>query len=868
MRNVALLFLLITFPSISFCQINNPAASPSSIINFGNARFTILTPQLVRMEYSAKKEFEDKASLVFINRHLPTPPFTSRQSGSTITIQTKEITLAFINDGKPFNNENLSVQLKNGMYSTQWKPGMRDTGNLKGTMRTLDQVNGWEGEKNLENGLLSRSGWVLVDDSKSPLFNGDKVWNWVIDRTDTTAIDLYLFAYGNEYKKALLDYTKVAGKIPMPPKYAFGYWWSRYWIYNDAEFRNLVTNFKSMNIPMDVLIIDMDWHETYNFSGLNVKTDPEGQMLGWTGYTWNKSLFPDPPQFFKWTEKEGLKTALNLHPASGVPPMEEKYGAFAAKFGFDTTQKKYIPFDMSNKKWAQTYFNVLLKPMEKMGVDFWWLDWQQYLMDKNIKNLTNTWWLNYTFFTNMENEGEKRPFLFHRWGGLGNHRYQIGFSGDAHTNWETLDFETYFTATASNVGYGYWSHDIGGHIFDGPTDGEMYLRWLQFGVLSPILRTHSSKISEIERRIWKFPNQFLAMREAIKLRYTLAPYIYNAAREAYDSGVSICRPMYYNYPDNEEAYNYKTQYNFGNDIIAAPITSAASKENYLAQRKFWLPEGQWLEYSTGALLKGNTSYDRQYTQEEIPMFLKEGSIIPLNPEMKNLQEQPSKNVLLFVPGLNKGQVTLYEDDGHTDSYKKGGVSYRKITRENDSDKKIKIQIEPQTGTYKGQVTQQAFELRLPNTIAPVQVIVDGKQYPFVADGRPGTWSYSNTDLATIINIPKTSIRKKIEIVLSFDKPLQDQYNVLNGNKGFLARMATVTEKLKFIVAEKDWGGTLPNSVYEAANGTNIILYHPEKVYELLKKFNASKADLKNVLLAIPYVAKDRIVPLVEYLELK
>jgi len=111
-----------------------------------------------------------------------------------------------------------------------------------------------------------------------------------------------------------------------------------------------------------------------------------------------------------------------------------------------------------------------------MGIDFFWLDWQQWIENKNVKGLSNTWWLNYVFFTEMEREGKNRPLLFHRWGGLGNHRYQIGFSGDTHITWQSLSFQPYFTSTAGNVGYGYWSHDIGGHY-----GGEQHRRCIYDG---------------------------------------------------------------------------------------------------------------------------------------------------------------------------------------------------------------------------------------------------------------------------------------------------------------------------------------------------------------------------------------------------
>jgi hypothetical protein len=191
----------------------------------------------------------------------------------------------------------------------------------------------------------------------------------------------------------------------------------------------------------------------------------------------------------------------------------------------------------------------------------------------------------------MERRGEKRPLIFHRWGGLGNHRFQVGFSGDTESTWASLAFQTYFTPTAANVGFGYWSHDIGGHM-PGPVDPELYTRWVQFGAFSPILRTHTTKNPDAERRIWAYPPEYArAMRDTFLLRYALIPYIYTASRQTYDTGVPFLRPMYFEYPASEEAYTFKEQYLFGDDMLVAPVVSARSKDTRLATKSLWLPPG-------------------------------------------------------------------------------------------------------------------------------------------------------------------------------------------------------------------------------------------------------------------------------------
>ena len=221
--------------------------------------------------------------------------------------------------------------------------------------------------------------------------------------------------------------------------------------------------------------------------------------------SWNKTLFPDPEDFLAKIHAEGLKTTLNLHPASGIEPWEKAYPAMARAMGIDPATRKYVPFNITDKKFATNYMDLVHHPLEKQGIDFWWLDWQQE-QKTEMPGVMPTWWLNYVHFTDQQREG-KRPLLFHRWGGLGNHRYQIGFSGDTVSVWDSLAFQPWFTATAANVGYAYWSHDIGGHM-PGAVDPELFTRWVEFGAFSPILRTHTTKNPASERRVWAYPEPY------------------------------------------------------------------------------------------------------------------------------------------------------------------------------------------------------------------------------------------------------------------------------------------------------------------------------------------------------------------------
>ena len=839
------IFLKIIFPII-FLSFNSSAqryvgeADPGAIVVEGNVRFEILTPHIIRMEWSEDGKFEDHASLTFTNRKLPVPEFQKTKTTDELVIKNEVFELHYkLNSGK-FNGENLKVIFQDNGKRKSWAPGQINNGNLLGTYRTLDGVNG---ATDLEPGLLSREGWTLIDDSRRPLFDNSD-WQWVMPRPGKDEQDLYLFMYGNQYKTILKEFTDVAGKIPLPPRFAFGYWWSRYWKYTDQDFKELINEFKIHDVPLDVLVIDMDWHivnkPEWFKNGERLK-DQAGQPYGWTGFTWNKAVFPDPKKFLAYTDRLNLKTCLNLHPASGIQPHEEIYPEFARAMGQDPSEKKYVPFDITNKKFAVNYFNLILHPLEKEGIDFWWLDWQQWSTTK-IEGVNPTFYLNYVHFSDMEREGTKRPLLYHRWGGLGNHRYQIGFSGDTHITWQSLDFQPFFTATASNVCYGYWSHDIGGHYSGDKKNPELYTRWIEWGIFSPILRTHCTKDREIERRIWAYkPEYFNIMRNTIKLRYSLIPYIYTEARSAYDNGISILRPMYYDYPSEETAYNMKHQYMFGDDFIVAPITHPIGKDSsgtdslYTVQ-KVWLPEGNWIEWFSGTLLKGNQIYKRPASLEDIPVYVKAGAIIPMQKNVNNTAINNGDLLILNIfPGEN-GKTRIYDDEGNNDNYKSGKFTFTNVSFEKNSDGDISVEISPVEGVFENMPLKRKYELRFPVSYPPEKVSINGMNCTYKKDKSENTWNYDGNTFTSCICSDTFSVHERVKIDVKF---MNGDLNSLSGRKkqiNSLVKLAGFVNGNSFM--EKIWDEEKSNSddINVFAETGDRITMDPGTIKSELDKF--------------------------------
>jgi alpha-glucosidase (family GH31 glycosyl hydrolase) len=859
MKNTLMLILSLCWISVSFSQTNNPVANPAAIVTFGNARFTVLTPEVIRMEWSEDAKFTDNASLTFVNRNLEVPQFSQKASKSSIEIKTQKLTLIYKSLTDSFSVKNLSVTFMMEGKPVKWIPGVVNKGNLFGTTRTLDGCGGnllynrqtqKDDTISLEKGIISRDGWVLIDDSKRPLFDNSD-WAWVKSREAKKQQDLYFFGYGTDYKNALADYTKIGGHIAMPPKFAFGSWWSRYWEYTDKELRELVNEFETYNVPLDVFVIDMDWHlvdkpEWFDKDGKRKKDQAE-QNFGWTGFTWNKDYFPNPDKFLQWTNEKNLQTCLNLHPASGIQPHEEQYPAMAKAMGIDPASQKYVPFDITDKKFATNYMDLILHPMEKAGIDFWWLDWQQWGGTK-IPGVNPTFYLNYVHYSDMERQNKVRPLIFHRWGGLGNQRYQIGFSGDTKISWKSLAYQPYFTSTAANVGFGYWSHDIGGHM-GGISSPELYTRWIQWGAFSPIMRTHCSKDPKIERRIWAYPTEnFKAMRNAYLQRYALIPYLYSQARVAYETGISICHPLYYDYPKEENAYAFSNQYMFGNDMLLSPIVKPIGADSLFASQKIWLPEGNWYELYSGTILKGNQIVDRPFTIDEVPVYVKEGAIIPMQPRMNRVDEKKLNTLILSVYPGKSGATTLYEDEGNNNNFKQNAFVKTEISFAKTGNTTTVI-VNPAKGTYPGMVQERSFELRFPCSFPAKTVKVNGKVVDFNENATKNSWNYNGDELTTVVFTSDYAVNQKTIVEVEF---MEGDITQLSGKKGQFADLMKAV-KLASNVRLNKANYDFQEMVRISQSGT-AITYNPSSIQTEITSFNTR---YKNVIELLGKAAKEK-----------
>jgi alpha-glucosidase (family GH31 glycosyl hydrolase) len=707
-------------------------ADDNSQVMLGHARFTVITPQLIRMEYAPAGQFVDDPSWFAVNREARWNDAKVTRAAGEIVIDTGVIRLTYHDDGKPFSAGNLAATVRRGEEHVDWHPGLANGGNLGGTARTLD---GARGPFRLGDGLLSRDGWYVLDDSRSDLFAGD----WVKQRPSTGNIDQYFFGYGDDFRAAFRSLTAIGGNVPMPRKYALGVWYSRYWPHSANEFKQIVQGYTDHGFPLDTIVMDMDWHLNRTPPNLQHKVDT------WTGYTWDTRLIPDPPALLKWFHEQGLHVTLNDHPAEGVQAHEEMYTAFMKAMGADPSTGAALPFDAGDKHYLDTFYQFTHLPRDEEGVDFWWLDWQQYQKTRSIPDLDNLAVLNWYNYQRSSADGQ-RGQSFSRWAGWGDQRYPIAFSGDADTGFPMLGFEVPFTATAGNVGCFFWTHDIGGHT--GGRNEESYGRWCQFGALTATLRSHSSRDGTTDRRPWNYPAwDEASMRVSFGLRSRLMPYLYTCMRESTADSFPFIRPMYLDRPTIETAYHQSQEFQFGDNLLVAPITSAGVGPQHVAMQAVWFPpESDWYDYFTGEKFAGGEHAVAVAPIDEFPLYVRAGVPLPMQPfTLRPGSATLDTLIVRCYPGADgvTGTSNVYEDDGVTTGYTHGQSATTPLSYVRHGDN-VTITVGPSAGTYTGGPDRRGVIVELPCTQAG-------------ATSDAGSCTYDTATITTRIELPAAPV---------------------------------------------------------------------------------------------------------------
>ena len=696
-----------------------------AMITGRNYRITVLSVVLIRLEYSPEGRFENRPTELATFRRFQPPKFFIKNDLEFLTITTNYFKLEYQKE-KPFYGTKLApdINLRVSLSNTDkiWYFGAPEARNFKGTTYSLDNA---EGSISFEKGLYSTDGFASIDDSKSLILNED---GSLIKREDQR-IDTYLFLYRKDFGFCLRDYFKLTGKPPLIPRYALGNWWNKNVAYTDKQIEELIENFKFHNIPLSVLLLNKNWHIMH-----------EGTS---TGFTFNYKLIDNPKELIDNLHSKNIHIGLNINPMEGISPDEIAYSRFKQESKYEG--EGIIPFNVYNPDMLNAYFDELIKPLYDFGTDFFWIDYN------NPKNISILRTLNRYHTDDFKRFYNKRPMILSRNGLIASHKYPILYSGETIVSWKNLNLIPEFNSKSSNIGLSFWSHDIGGYKL-GIEDPELYMRFVQLGAYSPILRFSSDSSHYYKREPWLWDvKTYLIVKDYLNLRHRLIPYIYTESYKYSQTGLPLIQPIYYRYPEIYDELDYKNEYYFGSELFISPITT---KKNIIMNRtvqRIFLPNGIWYDFKTGKKFMGGKRYVTFYEDEDYPVFAKRGTIIPLAIlDEKNLNDtsNPKDLEIQIFPGQSN-TYKLYEDDGTTLEYEKGAYLITDIDY-NYQLNNYTVIIRPTSGTPKVVMPTRNYKIRFRNVRKPSDVIV------YIGENKIDNYEYSieeNDFLVIIPNVP-------------------------------------------------------------------------------------------------------------------
>ncbi len=612
-------------------------ANPSCIFKGNNYRITVLTERLIRLEYDSSGVFNNYETSIIKNRYFDMPDFNKKEDESLLVIETRYFSLTYVK-GSMFNSRTLTAKYNDSNIG--WYYGNKEVRNFKSTSVSLDYQ---KDKPNLLNGLFSEDGIATIDDSKNLCF--DENSNVILrDYNVKNHIDIYLFIYGKDFGLCLSDYFKLTGKPPLIPRYALGNWWSREYAYNDEGVLNLIEKFERKGIPISVFLLDNGWNSRNN------------------GFSFNSNLFPNPSLFIQNVHSKNIKLGVKINPQYGFSK-EDAYYEEALKY-INPNKDGIITFNPYDMKSIDIFLKLFKTPLESIGVDILWNDY--FDNDKNKMYLVN-------YYMNKDNSKyNKRSIVLSRNSTYDAHLFNILYSGKTLINWNTLKMLPFYNLNSANIGISFWSHDVGGSI-GGIEDSDLYLRSIEFGVFSPIFRFNTEKGKYFKREPWKWD----VVTESIatnymKLRHKLIPYLYTESYNYSKNGTPIIRPFYYNNLIFYDDENYVNQYYFGSSFMISPIISPMDEMiQGRTVQKFYMPSGVWYDFNNGKRFLGNHKYVAFYSIADYPIFVKQGSIIPLAGDDCYMDYNNPKTLEIHVFPGESNTYRLYEDDGESLNYQKG-----------------------------------------------------------------------------------------------------------------------------------------------------------------------------------------------------
>ena len=685
-------------------------------------RITILTPRLARLEYTPSGKFIDDPTALVINRTFPKTPYGITESETLIQIDTGIFTITYVKD-KDFKAGNFGSNLKAVINNTtiEWQMNSPQVKNLRGINYSIDSI---KDKIILDTGLYSLDGYAVVKDNTPVLTEND-----IFIPREEGSKDIYLFMYNKDFDGCLNDYFTLTGYPNLIPRYALGAWWYKNDNYTSNDIISLVDRFNKDNIPISIFLLGDSWRGNNNYI-------PSIDLKNVSNYLKQKNI------------KLGVTINPNLEIAKGT----NEYNLIS---NFTNEEKfKFIP--LSNEKLG-IYLNMFINNLEMQDIELYSIDYN------NPNDKIDLWKFAHYHHGKIETRG-KRGLSLTRNHGIAVHRYPIIWSGKTLVNWTTLNLLPRYNLQGYNVGVSFIAHPIGGY-HNGIEEAELYLRYIQFACFSPIFLLASEGGKYYKREPWKW-NPIIEndIINFMNLRYKLIPYIYTESYNYHKTGKGIVKPFYYDYPKILDDVQYKNQYFFGQNLFVSPITN---KKNIVIDRvmkKVFVPDGIWFNLLDGKQYNGAKYYTNFYRDEDYPVFVKAGSIIPMS---YNIKEDIPSTLELNIYPLNDGTYNLYEDDGITNNYKKGMYMITNFSYHYEKDN-YTLKISKSEG--KNLLSKRNYLLRFKNTKNIKAVYIEDKSITY-------NCYYDKNDF--IIQINNLIVGRDLEVNIKGENVLVSSIRLIN-----------------------------------------------------------------------------------------
>jgi len=612
--------------------------------------------------------------------------------------------------------------------------------------------------------LSSKKYAVLFDNASAGYLDLDSKKNNSINYETASGTMNYHVIAGDDWYDLVEQYTYLTGNQPLPPRWAFGNFSSRFGYHSQAETEATINKYFEDEIPVEAVILDIYWF------GKEVKG-----TLG--NLEWLRDSFPNPEKMIVDFKKKGVKTILITEPFVLTTSNRWDEAVKEKVLAVDSTGKPYrFDFffgnsgliDVFDEKARAWYWNIY-KKFADQGVAGWWGDLgEPEAHPGDIQHINGTGdevhnaygheWAKIIWDGYQRDYPDVRPFILMRAGYAGSQRYgMIPWTGDVSRSFNGLVPQPEISLQMGMQGVAYMHSDLGGFAGGDSLDNELYTRWLQYGVFQPIYRPHAQEDIAPEP-VFQAEKTKALVKKSIELRYRLMPYIYNMAFENSISGKPLMIPLFFNETDNEKLLTYDKAYMWGDAFLVSPVKKRGKKK-----QEVYLPKGtKWTDFYTGEVYDGGKEYKYSLTMEHIPVFVKGGSFIPMTKQAVNETSYSLNGYEMHYfadPMVSKSYYQLYNDDGKTtNTFDSGDYEFMTFWVE-DGKESMKFTVNKTGASEYFEGIKNHVELKIHNlSIAPKRITRNGKKL------KKTDWSWDKNEKVLILEVTCSIEKEQIEII--------------------------------------------------------------------------------------------------------